>query len=841
MSPRWIIPVACVLFTAQAIVIAQLENQALVALLSELVQLLLGVLCVLASVKAFRFSHGIARYAWRLLAVSFCLWIVGQILGVYIDVSGNRSLDRLDDVIFFLSVIPFGMLLVLDPTSEPDHFDRLHTVDFLQVSIFWLAVYLYFSPQAPASGASVIVGPFIWSRNIAYDGLLFACFVLRGMLSASKAIRALFLRMALFLLLSGLADSYAIRPGEDLPPGGWFDLVWSLLLVIPLLIAATWNNTCGEEDEKAGSAQSVVTNQFFPLLYPFLSCLILAQIDKAYELLAAPMLVLVFVGVAIRVLIIQRRHARIEAQLRIDVAERKHAEQALRDSEQKCRELIEHATYGIFRADADGTLSDVNPALVQMLAYSSREELMACNLNTDIYLDPAARSSAIEKCEVSGRVDAVEVDWKRKDGKIIVVRMSGRTIRDENGKTKSFEVIVDDITEHRRLEQQLRQAQKMEAVGRLAGGIAHDFNNALGVITGYSELLQMNLPSEDPRYKQAEEIGKAGKRAATLTRQLLAFSRKQIIQPTVLDLNLVVADIHKMLSRLIGEDIALSIVPDLALRGVNADRGKLEQILMNLAVNARDAMPKGGTLIIETASVVLDELYVSQHLFARPGSYAVLAVSDTGCGMDKETQSHLFEPFFTTKPLGKGTGLGLSTVYGIVKQSEGHISVYSEVDKGTTFRIYLPQVEHAAGSQNAVQSVPPHAGGSETILLVEDEPALRELSRGCLQSSGYVVLEAQDGNTAIQIANEHDGPIYLLLTDLVMPGLNGYDLAEHLSRLRPNMRVLYMSGYTNDLITQQGVMKPGTTLLEKPFSVASLLMKVRTTLDSSPADSVCPS
>jgi CheY-like chemotaxis protein len=332
------------------------------------------------------------------------------------------------------------------------------------------------------------------------------------------------------------------------------------------------------------------------------------------------------------------------------------------------------------------------------------------------------------------------------------------------------------------------------------------------------------------------EISKAGKRAASLTRQLLAFSRKQTIQPVVLDLNSVVTDVDKMLRRLIGEDIDLAIVRDSRLKSVKADRGQIEQVLMNLAVNARDAMPEGGKLLIETANTDLDEIYVRQHPYAKPGRYVMLKISDTGCGMDKRTQAHIFEPFFTTKEVGKGTGLGLSMVYGIVKQSEGCISVYSEVGKGTTFRIYLPQLETAAESTAAAEAPRQLPRGAETILLVEDEESLRGLARGCLASSGYNVLEARDGNEATRAAAQHRGPIHLLLTDIIMPGISGCDLAESLRHSRPEMKVAFMSGYTHDLATRQGVLNPGIVLLEKPFSIELLLTKVREALDAARAD-----
>ena len=516
-----------------------------------------------------------------------------------------------------------------------------------------------------------------------------------------------------------------------------------------------------------------------------------------------------------------------------DVTERKQAETALQRAEEKYRTIFQDAVIGIYQSSPEGRLLSVNRALAQMLGYESPEELIAeiTDIASQVHGDRNRREEFKGLLAAHGVVHNFEFQAYRKDGTRVWLLENARAVRDEQGEIRFYEGTVHDITEHKILEDQFRQAQKMEAVGRLAGGVAHDFNNALGVITGYSELLQLSLPAGDPLRKQAEEIEKAGRRAASLTRQLLAFSRKQAIQPVVLDLNSVVADIDKMLRRLIGEDINLAIVRDSKLKSVKADRGQVEQVLMNLAVNARDAMPQGGKLIIETANTELDESYVRQHSYAKVGRYVMLTVSDTGCGMDKETQAHIFEPFFTTKEEGKGTGLGLSMVYGVVKQSDGYVSVYSEVGKGTTFRIYWPQVAAAAESVSSNQPRKTLPRGTETILLVEDEESLRGLARGCLRNSGYTVLEAREGQAALDLAQKHDGPIHLLLTDVVMPGVSGRELADKLVPSRPEMKLLYMSGYTRDLVTQHGVLDRETVLLEKPFGIESLLTKVRDVLD----------
>ena len=395
------------------------------------------------------------------------------------------------------------------------------------------------------------------------------------------------------------------------------------------------------------------------------------------------------------------------------------------------------------------------------------------------------------------------------------------------------EAVRQELAERKRLEAQLLHSQKLEAVGQLAGGVAHDFNNLLTAIIGYSDLVLMSLGQNDPSYKDVEEIKKAAERAASLTRQLLAFSRKQMLQPKVLDLNATVAHMEKMLQRLIRENIELVTILDPALGHIKADPGQIEQVIMNLAVNARDAMPLGGRLTIETANVVLDENYARQHMEVQPGPYVMLAVSDTGMGMDEETQSHIFEPFFTTKGVGQGTGLGLATVYGIVRQSGGHIRVYSEPGHGTTFKIYLPRIEEIIESGRRAPIPSEFPPGRETILLVEDEDLVRDLARRVLLQRGYTVLEARHGREALQICEQHRGQIHLLVTDVVMPLINGRELAERLTTLHPEMKVLYISGYTGNIIIHQGLLEPGMAFLQKPFTPAALAHKVRQALDTS--------
>ncbi|TLY54232.1 MAG: response regulator [Gemmatimonadetes bacterium] len=421
------------------------------------------------------------------------------------------------------------------------------------------------------------------------------------------------------------------------------------------------------------------------------------------------------------------------------------------------------------------------------------------------------------------------VRHRAKDGKLFEVDLVTRPL--EFAGRRARLILAHDVTAQRQLEEQLRQSQKMEAVGQLAGGIAHDFNNLLTAILGSTQLLLNNMPSGDPRREDAEEVRHAGLRAAELTRQLLAFSRRQVLAPKVLELNVVVGNMDRMLRRLLGEDVELVTSLDPTAGAVNADPGQLEQVLLNLAVNARDAMPGGGRLSIETTRLALHEEHLERRHRLPPGDYACLVVTDTGVGMDEATQAHLFEPFFTTKEVGKGTGLGLATVYGIVKQSGGYIWVYSEPRRGTTVKVYLPRVP---GASEAPAPAPPARaarGGNETVLLVEDAAPVRALARRSLEACGYRVLDASDGPSALELSARHAAGIDLLVTDVVMPGMSGRELAERLAPQRPEMKVLYTSGYTDDAMVRQGVLNAGVAFLQKPFVPDMLARKVREVLD----------
>jgi PAS domain S-box-containing protein len=516
----------------------------------------------------------------------------------------------------------------------------------------------------------------------------------------------------------------------------------------------------------------------------------------------------------------------------LDISDRKRAEEQLRRSEQKYRQLFENATYGMFWSKPDGTLLDVNPAMVAMLGYNSRDELLQRNLNYDIYENEFTRRVILESYGPSEKVEGAEVNWQRKDGKPIVVRISGNLIREKNGSVDHYEVIAEDITERRSLEEQLRQSQKMEAVGLLAGGISHDFNNLLCVILGNAELLLDTKQSEKQQH-YAEEIKKASGRAAQLTRQLLAFSRKQVLYPTVFNLNTVVADVGKLLQRLIGEDIQIVTESQAGLGSIRADRGQVEQILMNLATNARDAMPSGGMLSILTENAQLGDGDVARYPDMKPGHYVHMAVRDTGTGMTEEVRSRVFEPFFTTKEKGRGTGLGLATVYGIVQQSGGYIWVSSTPGEGTAFDVYLPKVDEKPITAALNLDVrPEYPRGTETVLLLEDDDSVRQVTYEFLAASGYNVIQAGRGNVALDLAAQYEGRISLVISDVVMPEMSGPLVVSHLRFSHPELQVLYVSGYAETPVVQE-LIAEGALLLQKPLSRMTLLTKVDELLHSS--------
>jgi two-component system, cell cycle sensor histidine kinase and response regulator CckA len=518
-------------------------------------------------------------------------------------------------------------------------------------------------------------------------------------------------------------------------------------------------------------------------------------------------------------------------------AARREAERALRESEQQVRLLLDSTGEGIFGVDQRGRCTFANRAAVNMLGYSESGMLVGRAVHDLLHRARADGARCPDQgCPLRRALDADEAGYlddeslDRADGVPLIAEMRLFPVMRDGQRVGAVASFVD-ISHRKRLEAQLRQAQKMEAIGSLAGGVAHDFNNLLSVILSYSEMLLDGLKLGDPMRGDLQEIKKAGERASALTRQLLAFSRQQLLQPRILDLNQILSGLESMLRRLLGEDVELSLLTTRVVGQVRADPGQIEQVVMNLVVNARDAMPDGGKISIETDNVELGADYAAAHIGVTAGPYVLMAVTDTGTGMDAATQARIFEPFFTTKEKGRGTGLGLSTIFGIVQQSGGHIWVYSEPDKGSTFRIYLPRVDGVVEAIEGPPSAPVTLRGNETVLLVEDDEQVRAISRTILRRHGYNVLEAANGGEAFLACERYTAKIHILITDVVMPRMSGRQLAERVAPLRPEMKVLYLSGYTESTIVHHGMLDAGISFLQKPIVPESLLRKVREVLN----------
>jgi PAS domain S-box-containing protein len=508
-------------------------------------------------------------------------------------------------------------------------------------------------------------------------------------------------------------------------------------------------------------------------------------------------------------------------------------EKTLRETEQRFRIIFNESPLGIALVDVDGRPSLTNEALQKILGYTG-EELSRMHFTEFTHPDDCAMDQVLYEQLLRGERKSYQIEKRfiRKDGNPVCARLSVSAARDA-GRRVSFAIsMVEDITERRQLETQFIEAQKMEVVGQLASGVAHDFNNILSVILGYSDLLAEGLGPENSLQEYSKEIRHAADRAARLTQQLLVFSRRQTVQPVVLDLNVVVHDMEKMLRRLIDEHIELTIVSEEHLGHIKADAGHLGQVLMNLVINARDAMPNGGRLTITTGNVTLHESHASTHKNAKPGNYVLLSVQDTGVGMTDEIKGHLFEAFYTTKPSGKGTGLGLATCQAIVEQCVGHISFSSEVGKGSTFRVYIPRVDEPLDSDTHFIKAGPLPRGTETLLVVEDDQSVRHLARGVLEAQGYQVLSAVNGQDALRVVHEHKGPpISLAVTDVMMPLMGGKAMAEWLKATYPALKILFTSGYTDNTIAPQGMLDAGVEFLAKPYTPATLARKVRELLD----------
>ena len=800
------------------------------ALLSNLIQLATGILTVQVTLQTSRRSAGLSRRFWALAAFSCSLWTTAQAMGTYSESFHPGFAMWWINFLFSSWYIPIGLTLLLSEDSDASGFDWLRTIDLSQAFLFWIAACAYFFHFPSHVGE---VTPPLGIPYFVCYGMIAAAFFLRSFIVASVVAGALFRRAGIFLIVScGVDALFEYGPGRNLPPGAWFDLLWNLLMLTSLLAAATWTESDAStpSEPTAPSVNRRLVVQSFSFLYPVLTLCMAVPIVRSHMALASAVVLTSLAVTGLRLLITQHRLMETEEALRHDIFCRKRAEEAHRQVEERFSKAFRSNPEGIaISTRREGRILEVNDAYVRMMGYERSELIGHTSKELNIWASAEEREQVIANLQAHGAIHNYSAKFRSKGDVIKEAQISIEQIQVQE--EPCLLVSIRDMTESRLMERQLRAAQKMEAIGRLAGGVAHDFNNVLMIISGSAQIMQSserNDHKENAKY--LAQIESATEKGASLTRQLLAFSRQQLLHPTILDLNLIVTDLWKLLPRLLGEDVETVLHLASNLGSVSADRGQIEQVIMNLAVNARDAMPKGGKLVLETCNVELDHTSAIRHgTEIPPGHYVALTVSDTGTGMDAETQARLFEPFFTTKELGKGTGLGLATVYGIVKQSAGYVWVYSEVGKGTTFRVYLPRV----AAKILAQPVPvnqPVAGGSETVLVVEDESALREMTSNYLEGKGYKVLEAGDRRGALQVCRDFEGPIHVMLTDVVMPGGGGPDLAKAVLEKRPGLRVIYMSGYTDRVLTEEFVGEKAA-FLQKPFSLEHLASKIRSLLN----------
>ncbi|MDP9268693.1 MAG: ATP-binding protein [Acidobacteriota bacterium] len=784
---------------------------------SDLVQLAACALAAAACVVTARHSQGFARQFWWLVGGAFACWAVAQTVWTYYDVFAIPDKHQLPtDVLFFFSFTPIALTLLLETEPERRHVDWQRTLDLVQFGIVLFAAYMYFfylpaRIETPQDAVTRRLAYLFNSRNL----FLVIGALLRATLSRSRQVRQLFTRLAAFLIVYSACSAMAnvARLVWQSEGGDWTSVAWTVPFTFATILAVTWRQTEPEPViERVASPRQALSIHLLPTLIPLTVLFLSSQILKEQTVLASLLMLFSF--------------AVYSARLAVSQARQQRAVLALRDTEGRFRLLFAANPHPMWVVDLE-TLRflEVNDAAVRRYGYS-REEFLGMRL-TQIRPPDEVPRPLNDLAEESGiRQFGI---WKHrcKDGQLVTVEIHAEPL-DFAGRPAML-VLSQDITERQKLEEQLRQSQKMEAVGTLAGGIAHDFNNLLTVIKGYSCLVLDRVKDDEQLAREVGQIEKAAEKAAILTRQLLAFSRRQVLQPRNINVSNIVASVDNMLRRVIGEHIEIVIrsAPDLGT--VRADPSQVEQIILNLAVNARDAMLAGGRLTFNTSNVVLDENFARDHLGARPGRFVLLEVTDTGHGMDEETQHHIFEPFFTTKEVGRGTGLGLSTVYGIVKQSDGYITVESGLGQGTTFRVYLPRVDQAVSEGDPSESGTRRVG-FETILLVEDEEVVRHLAHRILVTSGYKVLLAKDGEEAERTCIEYDGVIQLLITDVVMPGMSGHELVQRIAAKRPGMKVLYISGYTEQALHETDI-RSGVAFLEKPFSPAGLQRRVREVLE----------
>ena len=825
---RYFLFSALALLLFHATLLLVVPHNAYVPLLSNLIQIACPVLAALACISASRRVENFAKHFWLLFAAGFFVWALAQTVATLYDSVLHVPTQQPwpSDIIFFLSMSLPCMTLFIDRKRGFEWKQWPRVFDLAQVLLLMLAVFLFTfqSPDAWRNGWGAIAR-LAWIPETSRDILLFSSFALSGALVRDRLARALYGRMALFFLvyLGGEFPYLYFQANRDLQTGSPWDLVWTVPFLVATIIATLAPSVSLSADPQSSSTHELqrsprwavahIASLIFPLVILFMAA---GMAEK--QLLIAVILVVVSFSCSVA-RIVFAEHAQLLAA------------RQLQQSNALLQSVFEGTGDAIFIKDLDGRYIIVNQTFADMLDLSVAQvigkavrELMDESLahqmsEQDRLIVESGASKSFEYAATLKNVRRTYLTHKAPH-------------RDADGRIVGVIGVVRDITEYRHLEERLRQSQKMEAIGTLAGGVAHDFNNLLMVINGYSSVLFEALSDDNNLRGHADQIFKAGERAASLTRQLLAFSRKQTIQAGKLNVNQIIVGTEKLLQRLIGEHIRITTSLAADLGPVYADAGQFEQVIINLAVNARDAMPDGGVLHFETRNVEFgDSIAAANNL--KPGRYIEFLVSDTGVGMDLKVQTRLFEPFFTTKPVGKGTGLGLSTVYGILKQANGHIAFTSQPGHGTTFRMYLPRIDSAVPADLPAADLPAALDGNETVLLVEDDASVCDFIRAVLTSHGYAVLTPIRPKDAEALFEEKGGQIDLLLSDVVMPETSGAELAKRLSAKNPRMKVLFMSGYIGDDIVRLGIQQTEVPFLQKPFAPLTLVRRIREILDGS--------